>query len=287
MLQSFFVSDLHGAIDRYQKLFQKIEDEKPDILFLGGDLLPSGLFLLTKNDQQVVDFLHDFLIPGFNTLKQKLGKRYPATFCILGNDDGRSEENIILQAEKKGIWQYIHNKKVQLKDFTIYGYSYVPPTPFFLKDWEKYDVSIYVDPGCISPEAGWRSIPIPQHQIKYTTIQQDLEHLAGRDDVSNAVFLFHTPPYQTNLDRAALDDKIIDHIKLDVHVGSIAVKRFIENRQPLVTLHGHIHESTRITGSWKESIGSTYAVSAAHDGRELALVRFDLRNPKSATRELV
>lgn len=101
MLQSFFVSDLHGAIDRYQKLFQKIEDEKPDILFLGGDLLPSGLFLLTKNDQQVVDFLHDFLIPGFNTLKQKLGKRYPATFCILGNDDGRSEENIILQAEKR------------------------------------------------------------------------------------------------------------------------------------------------------------------------------------------
>jgi len=36
-------------------------------------------------------------------------------------------------------------------------------------------------------------------------------------------------------------------------VGSIAVRRFIEERQPLLTLHGHIHESARLTGDWRES----------------------------------
>jgi Icc-related predicted phosphoesterase len=105
--------------------------------------------------------------------------------------------------------------------------------------------------------------------------------------MENAVFLFHTPPYDTKLDRAALDGKMVDGVPVDVHVGSIAVRRFIELRQPTITLHGHIHESARITGSWKDRIGKTCLFSAAHDGPELALVRFTLENPENATRELL
>lgn len=80
---------------------------------------------------------------------------------------------------------------------------------------------------------------------------------------------------------------MIDHAPLDVHVGSIAVRRLIENRQPLITLHGHIHESARLTGSWKDRIGNTHLFSAAHDGPELALVRFSPQNPENASRELL
>ena len=36
----FFVSDLHGKIDRYQKLFSFIKTEKPAAVFIGGDLFP-------------------------------------------------------------------------------------------------------------------------------------------------------------------------------------------------------------------------------------------------------
>ena len=79
---------------------------------------------------------------------------------------------------------------------------------------------------------------------------------------------------------------MIDHVPLDLHVGSIAVKRLIESRQPMITLHGHVHESARLTGSWKERIGRTHAFSAAHDGLELALIRFDPESPDTATREL-
>jgi Icc-related predicted phosphoesterase len=70
-------------------------------------------------------------------------------------------------------------------------------------------------------------------------------------------------------------------------VGSIAVRRFIEQRQPYITLHGHVHESARITGAWQEQIGRTSCFSAAHDGQELALVRFDLKQPERAERELL
>ena len=111
--------------------------------------------------------------------------------------------------------------------------------------------------------------------------------LAGKDNLADALFLFHAPPYDTNLDRAALDGKMIDHVPLDVHIGSIAVRRFIEKRQPLVTLHGHVHESARLTGSWREKIGQTWCYSAAHDGPELALVTFDPEHPEKADRQLL
>jgi len=63
--------------------------------------------------------------------------------------------------------------------------------------------------------------------------------------------------------------------------------RFIEQGQPLVTLHGHIHESARLTGSWRDRIVRTHLFGAAHDGAELALVRFDLEDPDSAMRQLL
>jgi hypothetical protein len=70
-------------------------------------------------------------------------------------------------------------------------------------------------------------------------------------------------------------------------VGSIAVRRFIEERAPLVTLHGHVHEAARLTGEWRCRIGCTHALGAAHDGPDLALVRFDPDDLESASRDLL
>ena len=61
----FFVSDLHGYIRRYEKLFTAIETEKPTAVFLGGDLLPSGLFALTSESKTVGNFIENVLIDGF------------------------------------------------------------------------------------------------------------------------------------------------------------------------------------------------------------------------------
>jgi Icc-related predicted phosphoesterase len=273
-----FASDLHGTVDRYQKLLAVVAGERPAAVFLGGDLLPlhsSG------------GFVEEFLAPGFAHLREASASTYPRVFLIPGNDDPRAEEPAFLEAAAGGLWEYAHGRRQEMGPFTVYGYACVPPTPFRLKDWERYDVSRYVDPGCVSPEDGIRTVAQPESDVKWGTIEADLARLVGADSLEHAVFLFHAPPHGGKLDRAALDGRVVDHAPVDVHVGSIAVRRFIETRQPLVTLHGHIHESARLTGSWRERMGRTFCFSAAHDGPELALVRFDLEDPGGARRELL
>jgi Icc-related predicted phosphoesterase len=280
----FFVSDLHGRLDRYQKLLAATAAEQPQALFLGGDLLPLGSAPLPGGGS---DLLLDWLAPRLEELRERLGVAYPRVFAIFGNDDPRAEEASLAELEGRGLLVHVHGRRLPMGDFPVYGYACVPPTPFALKDWERYDVSRFVDPGALSPEEGYRSVPVPEADVKWGTIAGDLDALAGADDLARAVFLFHSPPYQTKLDRAALDGRTVDHAPLDVHVGSIAIRRFVERRQPLVTLHGHVHESARLEGSWQDRIGATVCLSAAHDGPELALVRFELESPGSATRELL
>ncbi len=203
------------------------------------------------------------------------------------NDDARVHEAAFQEMSQEGLIEYIHDRSVAFGEYAVYGYASVPPTPFHLKDWERYDVSRYVDPGCVPIEEGRHSVPVDEHELKYRTIAEDLKRLAGGGDPDRSIYLFHTPPYKTKLDRADLDGKAVDHAPVDVHVGSIAVRQFIEERQPMLTLHGHIHESARLTGSWQDRIGRTFCFSAAHDGPELALVRFELGRLEEAVRELI
>lgn len=282
MPRCLFVSDLHGRVDRYEKLFAAIARERPGAVFLGGDLLPHAYARLAG-----APFLSRFVGQALRDLKARLGPHYPRVFTVLGNDDPRSEEGALLELDREGLLDYIHQRSVDWGDWTVYGYACVPPTPFVLKDWEVYDVSRYVDPGSVSPEEGRRSVPVPEHEIRHRTIAGDLERLVAPGSLDRAIILFHAPPHHTALDRAALDGRSVDRAPLDVHVGSVAVRRFIETRQPRVTLHGHIHESARLTGSWKEQIGRTLAFSAAHDGPELALVRFHPAEPEKAARALL
>lgn len=275
----FFVSDLHGSNFRYKKLFKEIIQHKPKVVFIGGDILPS----IGSDMFNELDFINDYFAANLLKIKNELGKLYPRIFIIMGNDDPRIEEQQLIEVEKAGLWEYIHFRKVKYKDFNIYGYSYIPPTPFLFKDWEKYDVSVYVDPGCVHPTEGYRSVE-PLEDISFTNISKDLEKLTEKEDLSKSIFLFHSPPYKTFLDRADLDGKMIDHVPFDVHVGSIAIQRFIEERQPFMTLHGHIHESSRLTGHWHQRINNTYTCSAAYDGHELALISFYLQDLSSARR---
>jgi hypothetical protein len=62
-------------------------------------------------------------------------------------------------------------------------------------------------------------------------------------DMKNAIFNIHVPPYNSKLDEAP---KLTEDMKAKaefVPVGSTAVRDAIEKYQPLLGLHGHIHES--------------------------------------------
>jgi Icc-related predicted phosphoesterase len=274
----FFVSDLHGDLGRYGALADATLAERPAAVFLGGDLLPLGA---------AEEFVCQTLTPAFEALRKALAAEYPEVVILLGNDDARRAEAAVLEAEERGLWRYAHLRRLECLGHDLYGCGFVPPTPFRLKDFERYDVSRFVDPGCISPEDGVLTAPVPEGELRHTTIATALDALVGDADVSEATFLFHSPPYDTALDRAALDGRSFDHAPLDVHVGSIAIRRFLLTRHPRLALCGHVHESARLSGSWRDTVGGTLCLSAAHDGAELCLVRFPMAAPEAATRALI
>lgn len=272
-----FASDVHGSEKRYKKLFKVIEGKSPDAVLLGGDLLPHAL-----KEYSMQEYIQTHIFEKIRAAKKITKTEF---FIIFGNDDPRIFEKMFIEESERGLIHYIHKKSVKLHDFFITGYSYVPPTPFQLKDWERYDVSRFVDVGAIPPESGIHTIDPPE-EISYHTIKDDLEELAKKSDPQKTIFLFHAPPYKTFLDRAALDGHFVDHAPVDVHIGSIAILRFIEKYQPFITLHGHVHESTQLTGFWQQKIGNTFCMNAAHDGAELSVITIDTKNPKTARREI-
>jgi len=77
-----------------------------------------------------------------------------------------------------------------------------------------------------------------------------IEAMASKvKDMKNCIFNFHCPPYGTHLDQGPqLDENLTP--KLDAggaarmtSVGSASVRNAIDKYQPLLGLHGHIHES--------------------------------------------
>ena len=162
MAKCIFVSDLHGNLERYKKLFQIMISEKPGAVFIGGDLLPHAW----TADQ---DFVGDYLAKELQDVRNQLAHAYCRIFVILGNDDGMLGEKAVKAAAASGLWEYAHNAEYALDRWSVYGYAFVPPTPFRLKDWERYDVSRYVDPGCISPEEGIHSSQVPEDELRYST----------------------------------------------------------------------------------------------------------------------
>jgi Icc-related predicted phosphoesterase len=66
------------------------------------------------------------------------------------------------------------------------------------------------------------------------------------EDPERAVLAIHVPPKGTSIDVAVeLDEDLrpTGSGTTKVHVGSSAVRDYVERVQPLLTLHGHIHES--------------------------------------------
>ncbi len=277
-----FVSDLHGRASRYAALEEEVALSGARAVLLGGDLLPHfGLV-------DPVEYVEVELAGLFRRLRDRLGSRYPEVALVLGNDDTRLAEPALRRVEEEeGLWRYVHRRRVEVAGWPVLGYGCVPPTPFQLKDFERFDVSRYLDPGCIAPEEGFLTVEVPRHELRFGTIMADLEEMVGEEDLERCLLLTHCPPYRTNLDRAGLDGKKIDLVPLDVHIGSLALRRLVEARQPQVGLHGHVHEAARITGTWRDRMGRTHLFGAAHEGPELAVVRFDPEDPEGAERVLL
>lgn len=98
---------------------------------------------------------------------------------------------------------------------------------------------------------GWSNLT-PWHTPRECTEEVLLEKLertvAKVQNFETAVFCFHCPPYDSQIDMAP---KLTDDLRpvyahgrpVMVPVGSKSVRTIIQKYQPLIALHGHIHES--------------------------------------------
>lgn len=102
---------------------------------------------------------------------------------------------------------------------------------------------------------GWHHADYSMNVKSKDSIQLDLKSEIFTKNAGRTVYLFHSPPYNTCAD---LTDK-------GKHVGSVAIRQFIETYQPYLTLHGHIHETVEMSGSFFEKIGTSFVATSGND----------------------
>jgi uncharacterized protein len=132
---------------------------------------------------------------------------------------------------------------------------------------------------------GWTN-PTPWNtfrELPEESLGQRLDGLLGAvSDPDRTIFNFHAPPFGSSLDEApALDENL--NMKAGGRamrpVGSTSVRDAIERVQPVLSLHGHIHEgkgATRIGHTLTLNPGSSYEEGVL----QAALVNIDVKKHK-------
>lgn len=272
----FFTSDLHGQGALYEQLLAIAAAQRPGAVLIGGDLCPHAAGPDGVRRQRV--FLQGFLLEFARRLKEAS----PATSLalLMGNDDWAANADC-LEAEHGRSWSVVHERVVELHGVPVAGASWVPITPFAMKDWERWEDGEPEDPPRLD---GWTS---RNHEIvpvrldpgrRRPTIAEALEPLAAASPPDRTVYVLHSPPRDTSCDLTTARH----------HVGSRAIRAFLERHQPPIALSGHIHESPRISSSYRDRIGRTVVVNPGQfRTSRLCGVWFDPRRAETTLRHTV
>jgi uncharacterized protein len=315
VMRIYFCSDLHGSTTCWLKFLSSAKFYKADVVMVGGDI--TGKFVTPilkqadgtwtaelmgrprqiKSEEELAQFEKSIAHTGaypFRTTKEEAdyisadSERVEALFkklvvarvqewvdmaetrlkgtgirCLVqpGNDDAFEIDAVLEQSE------LIENPDGKVIDFEgdaqIIGLGYCNMTPW----------------NCPRD--------IPEEEIGQR-IEAMASQLANPD---KAVFDFHVPPYGSTLDSCPRlnDDLSIIMTSSGPEIapaGSTAVRAAIEKYQPLLGLHGHIHESK---GSTK--IGRTTCVNPGSEYGEGVLdgmiIEVDFKKNKVKSAQLV
>ena len=232
-----YCSDLHGVKLLYESFFEKAVASHAQILLFGGDLGPKAVGSWSRLVDVQREFWKDYLLPKMNSTLLPTG-------FILGNDDARLIEDELVRSAPPNV-SYLHKAIGELGGLLVGGYAFTNRLPFRFKDWEKPE--LLHDPPMTDPKFDIRTIP-----AEGGSLQDDFRELEKHPRCREAIWVIHVPPFNTALD-------VIHDFR---HVGSRVVRRFIERNQPVMALHGHIHESPQMSGAWKDLIGNTPCFNA-------------------------
>jgi uncharacterized protein len=274
-MKAIFTSDLHGETLLYGEFLHLALSFGAEVAIVGGDLLPS--FAPTKRYENMVPnqktFINRFLLPFFERMIRVSAVR--RIFLIPGNWD--LGYPYLFGEPVKGLVDLGQKRYCLDNGYEIIGYPFVPPTPFRPKDFEKMDDRDSPWPPqknvsyIRSTDQSDRLIPIdPDLYLRDRgTIEEDLDRLPESNNPGRTIYVMHSPPFQTKLDQ----------IEGGKFTGSRSIRRFIERTQPLLTLHGHIHEAPEISRSYVDRIGKTLSVNPGQftgPRMKLHAVRFEI-----------
>ncbi len=251
-IRLLYTSDIHAHPDYLSAMLAAARGHGVDAVLVGGDIIPHHLPGTFGPDilEAQVRYLREIFLPALDRYRQE---RKTAFFLDLGNDDFAASRTVLEERDGSDL-HLIHMAVRELTpSVDAAGYMMVPPTPFGRKDWEKPDCT--EQPWAPGNRVTLHGVVSGNGRLEKTTLdpkapetlEADLERLSAKIR-KPFLFVSHAPPYGTPL------DLIYD----GTHVGSLAVRRFIEHWARkgwlLGSFHGHIHESYRRSGAVRAAI---------------------------------
>ncbi|MEA2331017.1 MAG: uncharacterized protein QOH58_1155 [Thermoleophilaceae bacterium] len=291
-LRLFFATDLHGSETCFRKLLSAAKVYEVDALVLGGDLTGKALRPLIEGE----DGYHVGLnANGGPVLDEQEAAAYAeraaaaGVYCVtvdaaeakqLAEPAGVDARLTAEAARRVAGWIALAQERLAGGDVQLFvsAGNDDPPEVLAAAAEADGDRVVYCD-GAVtrirdrvdlvsfgySNPTPWRT----PRELSEDEMRERIEELiAGAEDPSNAVFNLHVPPVSSGLDRcaeldASTDPPTVVRIGGEVVIGdagSRAVRDALSEHQPLVGLHGHIHESRA-----SANIGSTLALNPGSD----------------------
>ena len=274
----FFATDVHGSEVVFKKFLNAGKVYKVDVLILGGDL--TGKMIVPLVEQPDGSYVGKLYGTTYVAKTEEELKRVEGIIKSSGYYPYRTtpEEVEELRANKEKLnklfekvaldtlkyWTELAEERLKGTGITLYmcgGNDDIPEVSDILREAEERTNGLIVNPDervvyiddihemasiSYSNMTPWKCPrDIPEEKLK-----EIIEEVVSQiNDYSNAIFNFHVPPYGTMLDIAPeLDEELRPKVELGggmkmTNVGSVSVREAIEKYQPLLGLHGHIHEA--------------------------------------------
>ena len=266
----FYATDAHGSELVFRKFLNSGKIYKADVMVLGGDLTGKMIVPIVERTGQVfsvnwptertlksnelAEFEKDVWNHGFYTYRTTSDEAEK-----LASDKTKMDElfkTVIAQTLSR--WCDLaetHLKGQNKKCFIQLGNDDTLGLDYILEGRENIVSTegkvVHIDDGHEMISTGYANITpwsCPR-DIPETALSERIEAMAKQVAImETCIFNFHCPPYESGLDEAP---ELDDDLKMKASgsgvstkpVGSVAVRNAIEKYQPLLALHGHIHES--------------------------------------------
>jgi Icc-related predicted phosphoesterase len=279
----FFATDIHGSDICWTKFLNAGKFYEADVLILGGDMTGKAVVPVVHQggethrtillEQEFVTTTEDELKDIIKRIRSRGYYPYitnPDEISELDSNPGRVNE-IFKEQVLKVVqqWMDLADKKLDGTDLKVYC---SPGND----DMEEVDEIIRCSKRVLLVEGQVTALD-PHHEMiasgwsnrtPWNTEREEDEYGLGvryeamisqLKDPRNAVFNIHVPPYKSGLDEAPELDKDLRPVLAGnsmIPVGSTALRAAIEKVQPLLSLHGHIHE-----GRGAMRIGKTLCIN--------------------------